>query len=1437
MEKIKKYKGKIYDPYPHQVKIADILEQMNDKGNFSTIVTVPTGGGKTRSATDFCLKALENSNNKVLWMSDTVDLLGQAIGSFEENNKLRELNYQLVCGTAITREKDGSFGRSGKGAISVSADKISTEADVVFASVETVVQEKNYESIANWLSKVQENGRIYCIYDEVHHIGAEKTENFLSKLFGVADGKAVLTNFALVGLTATVYRHDSPIKSFNRWFKDGYVNDGVCNDKTIYGVGADTYINNRIEVTSIKELTGAKLLMKPKIIRVDDFKEGIPETNDAAMSYLSEKIKANYTEENWNKTIVFVDGIGNATLLNKKLGEAVPSFVYTSETLSGVENDLNDFKKTDGTPCKIMIAVDMVSEGFDVKDIETIYLFSRVNSQILIRQRVGRVLRIAKNKKKATVYWQNYFDYEKPKPILVYTGDYRKNDVTEKDIDIQRDIGRWKKGYQLPAGMYLEELPRDIEAEREFAKRYEYLHALDLFGLDAVLHGIGYFEFDNNKIYVGAKEKKGYEQFYRVIVSDYYSLLMLQDKYAKFSDYAKALGVSTEELLKDIKLNCFYMSNSSLKDTKGKIANKVFSVSDDQIKKFYEWVIANDLAMPKYEHISDNPSGVEDEKKETPEIPNNSGDDSCILASFEKYIDENKKKPASDILGGICLFQEFVNHSKCEGTKKTKVYPDILTYGKKSDVLYYEMMSAQAIMKVGAVAEQREQGTLRGVTGSIALVSKDKSGKYEATRMLARTTKDLTDDDLLLAQALITVPNHICVKIDEVKRDEEKRDDIKEYRDIVINSLQIEGIDVTDEKKIAREFLMALGHSQNDGFIRMQVELFGEKLPRILQYVIYCKAYDLLSNLVSYYKNEIPQPEAINVPELEDAYKMLLQDYGVKQLDEDLCPVKDVLTDYRPYIKAVKYYQGIKPEFLCRMLNEMLRLGKKEGFVFTDGFGGSGTISLNIDSNLKMKQEYNDLGILNEALFMTLKNNGGQALKDRVANFIDLILNHTGDEIAARKFLSPYAEVIKNKKYKFASDTLVQIEADYQKNFADDVENHNSDSSKHQWLSLDERLANSEQKYASILRLSYKEVETQELRAIEEFLHAILLIIGAIYNELKDTKKEEKVDIPKEDLAFIFFMYYFLSNRQFYNDATIDKFADFVGSYEQYIDNASAIVSQIKIHREDANELTAKLKKDADRIWYYDIPYSETDVSNYSSDWFDEAKFVKELGKSKGDYIVASRYNICDGRKGGLDVIKKDGEIRKLSNKHKNIIKFFLRFVSKDFASQYEQDVRDNSTEEENERPNYTGKDANPWSHISGSSGSRTAKYIVFAFSNTEQILGDTGNTKYVKNHLTVSKDSIRRMLKNTQISNIEVEIMLTNMNLDMNMLPVKCVEDGIWYIPSFKTQSSYKIEPVTIIMDYKLFIKEMVLFTISENLYKSSEAKNIAAYFREKYQ
>jgi superfamily II DNA/RNA helicase len=113
--------------------------------------------------------------------------------------------------------------------------------------------------------------------------------------------------------------------------------------------------------------------MKPTIIRVDDFEKGMPINDNEAMDYLAEKVKKHYKSEKWNKTIIFVDGKPNATELCRKLNKSVPCFVYTSDTIRDkeVERDMVDFTETNERPAKVMIAVDMVSEGFDVKDIET----------------------------------------------------------------------------------------------------------------------------------------------------------------------------------------------------------------------------------------------------------------------------------------------------------------------------------------------------------------------------------------------------------------------------------------------------------------------------------------------------------------------------------------------------------------------------------------------------------------------------------------------------------------------------------------------------------------------------------------------------------------------------------------------------------------------------------------------------------------------------------------------------------------------------------------------------------------------------------------------------------------------------------------------------------------------------------------------------------
>lgn len=122
---------------------------------------------------------------------------------------------------------------------------------------------------------------------------------------------------------------------------------------------------------------------------------------------------------------------------------------------------------------------------------------------------------------------------------------------------------------------------------------------------------------------------------------------------------------------------------------------------------------------------------------------------------------------------------------------------------------------------------------------------------------------------------------------------------------------------------------------------------------------------------------------------------------------------------------------------------------------------------------------------------------------------------------------------------------------------------------------------------------------------------------------------------------------------------------------------------------------------------------------------------------------------------------------------------------------------------------------------------------MVFAYSQTEEIRDTKKHIHmYVKNHMPVSKDSIRRMLKNTQISNVEVELMLTNMELDMEGMPVAQVDTGIWYVPAFKTATSYKTEPVTVIMNYETFVFDMVLYLITENDYETVKIRENAAAF-----
>ncbi|HAI91161.1 MAG TPA: hypothetical protein DCM21_01230 [Butyrivibrio sp.] len=91
-----------------------------------------------------------------------------------------------------------------------------------------------YRIAGNILEDIH-NGKLYIIYDEVNHIGADKTEPFLREITRKASKRV------LIGLTATVYRYDSPIDSFNRWFKCGWDNKKqiLVKDNSTLGESVD----------------------------------------------------------------------------------------------------------------------------------------------------------------------------------------------------------------------------------------------------------------------------------------------------------------------------------------------------------------------------------------------------------------------------------------------------------------------------------------------------------------------------------------------------------------------------------------------------------------------------------------------------------------------------------------------------------------------------------------------------------------------------------------------------------------------------------------------------------------------------------------------------------------------------------------------------------------------------------------------------------------------------------------------------------------------------------------------------------------------------------------------------------------------------------------------------------------------------------------------
>ena len=145
-------------PYEHQRKAMECLDIIDKLDDYSTLVVLPIGGGKTYTASSWLLKATLNKHKKILWIAHRQTLLDQAAESFQkfayaENlPNVSSFKYRIVSGST---DHDRTI------------DIVSSD-NLLIASKDSLG--RNLPSLDSWLNDEKE---VYLVIDEAHHSTAK----------------------------------------------------------------------------------------------------------------------------------------------------------------------------------------------------------------------------------------------------------------------------------------------------------------------------------------------------------------------------------------------------------------------------------------------------------------------------------------------------------------------------------------------------------------------------------------------------------------------------------------------------------------------------------------------------------------------------------------------------------------------------------------------------------------------------------------------------------------------------------------------------------------------------------------------------------------------------------------------------------------------------------------------------------------------------------------------------------------------------------------------------------------------------------------------------------------------------------------------------------------------------------------------------------------
>ena len=379
-------------PYEHQKSAMESLDIINKNSKYSTMIVLPTGGGKTYTASMWLLKNALDQKKKIIWIAHRQMLLDQAAESFQKFAYAEVIphipffQYRIVSGASCHDR----------------AIDIRVSDNLLIVSKDSIG--RNINCLDVWLAGEKE---IFLIIDEAHHSTAKTYRKVIEHV------KEKVPNLKLIGLTATPFRTaDDEQGLLSRIYEDGLQSGKAVhgNIGITYKIGLKELINRRIlskpvfESYYTEEMYGESLGLDgwESIQRLDVLPEDV--AGQMADSAARNKLIVNTykaKQEEYGQTIVFAINVIHAihlcALFNK--AEIKAEFIVSDvrDPITGVrisrednERKFEEFRKGN---IKVLVNVNILTEGVDLPQTRTVFLTRPTVSTILMTQMIGRALR------------------------------------------------------------------------------------------------------------------------------------------------------------------------------------------------------------------------------------------------------------------------------------------------------------------------------------------------------------------------------------------------------------------------------------------------------------------------------------------------------------------------------------------------------------------------------------------------------------------------------------------------------------------------------------------------------------------------------------------------------------------------------------------------------------------------------------------------------------------------------------------------------------------------------------------------------------------------------------------------------------------------------------------------------------------------------------